>query len=360
MQIIQLDGIYTYLNNVKDLKLNEKVKLIINKNNRINPNAIGVYTLNHKKLGYIPYTINQINIDNIYKISKINLNKNNLQVLINCDTDLLNYIKFEPEYIKNLKYNSNIIKSEIDSELIKFQKYLKQNKIQIKNLGITYIDDNFINISLDDNIFYTVTKKYYDENVFKYDDFFENKLIPLQIYELFKIHRLEIYIKKNYKTIEEKIKSKNIKLKILEEFNINMNKISLDSNNCINDNNLIFNTKISILEAINSSMVGNISYQTININNLLNHYINISEGGIFYNHQLKTYCEIDFFNSDTIIEINSFSENTNKIKKYILILLVKLAIADKNKIDIFNPEDNSIISIEIISEVKSRLFKLLN
>ena len=66
MQNIQIDGIYTYIDNIRNLKLGEKIKLLPNFNNQHNSNAIGAYTLNNKKIGYIPFKINQIDINLTY------------------------------------------------------------------------------------------------------------------------------------------------------------------------------------------------------------------------------------------------------------------------------------------------------
>ena len=362
MQIIQLDGVYTYMNNVKNLKIEDIVKLLPNKNNRINSKAIGAY-VNNNKIGYIPYTIDQININNTYKIYKINLNKNNLQILISCNNDISNYIKYESEFIKKLIYNNTIIKTNLDQDILKFSKYLQRSNIIFSNIGITYYDDNFINILIENNIdeinnmFYTVTKKYYDNNIFKYDEFFCNNLITQQFFELFKIHRLDIYLIKNYSSIEKKIKSKNIKQKIIEDLNITIKKNIL-SNNIFHTNNIDI-IKILILKEIKSSLVTNIELKNNYINLLNKNYFydifnNIEEGALYYNHNLKIYVEIDFIIDDTIIEINNNINNS-----LILQLLIKLIISNKNNIFIYNPDDNSITTINILEENKEKLLKLL-
>ena len=67
---------------------------------------------------------------------------------------------------------------EYTKELKDFAMYLKHAGICIKDIGISYCDDNFINLfiqTLDNdekNIFYTVTKKYYEEHVFYYYELF--------------------------------------------------------------------------------------------------------------------------------------------------------------------------------------------
>ena len=61
------------------------------------------------------------------------------------------------------------------------------------------------------NYFYTVTKEYYDNNIFKYDELYELNIIPRNIFIPFQIHRMEIYIEKNYKPIEKLLKTANIR-----------------------------------------------------------------------------------------------------------------------------------------------------
>ena len=55
---IQIDGTFTYNDNIKELRLGDDIKLLANPNNKFNPEAIGAYTLENKKIGYIPFTKN--------------------------------------------------------------------------------------------------------------------------------------------------------------------------------------------------------------------------------------------------------------------------------------------------------------
>ena len=82
MQYIQIDGTYTYIDNVKSLKIGDIIKLIANPLNRLNADAVGAYTLNGKKIGYIPFKSTQIDINGKYVISKINLSQLNPILLI--------------------------------------------------------------------------------------------------------------------------------------------------------------------------------------------------------------------------------------------------------------------------------------
>jgi hypothetical protein len=141
----------------------------------------------------------KIHIKAKYKVSKINLTQDHPLLLIARDFEQSNFILTEPDFIKETKYQGLII-NRTDSDLKDFKKYLEVSKVLVQDIGIEYKDENFINLIIksDDTInrFYTVTKKYYEENVFKYDEFFKFKLIPKCIYQPFQIHRLESYIEK--------------------------------------------------------------------------------------------------------------------------------------------------------------------
>ena len=235
MQSIQIDGTFTYIDTVKTVKLGDPVKLIKNPNNRINKEAVGVYTIDGKKLGYIPFKSSQLDIIESFYISKINLTKDNLQLLISRkypSSGDSNIIQIEPYFtlLKKLHSNStNLIELEIFrkslvskqistffpesfvQDLKRFQKNLEKSGVKFNRIIPIYYDTNYITImieTLDDNnekiknYFYLVTKEYYDKNIFKYDEFFELGLIAQNIYIPFQIHRLETYIEKNYKPMK--------------------------------------------------------------------------------------------------------------------------------------------------------------
>ena len=200
MQTIQIDGTYTYFNNIKTLKIGDPIKLISNPNNRLNSEAIGAYTMNGKKIGYVPFKSNQININANYNVSKINLTQDNPILLIALQFENSNFIKTQ-----SISNSNKIIKTDLDIELKAFSKLLIKSGVNLIKIGITYIDSNFINllIETDDgiNIFYTVTKKYYEENIFKYDEFYKFGLTPKCIYQPFQIHQLDVYLKKKFSII---------------------------------------------------------------------------------------------------------------------------------------------------------------
>ena len=353
MQNIQIDGLYTYINNVKNLKLGDKIKLLPNFNNRINSNAIGAYTLNNLKIGYIPFKINQIDINLIYTVTKINLSMSNPLLLISCVFDLTNFIFVENDYLKKNK----ICKNNIDNtELLHFKKYLERSNNKIDDIYISYCDDNYININIIceniNNIFYTVTKKYYEENIFKYDEFYKYKLIPHCIYQPFIIHRLECYIKKNYKYIDSLIKNNKKKFNNL---NYNFDIIQLTP---IDTNNYDY-IKLLIYNKINSNILNNtdiIVDDSIDFSNFINLYDNLKLGTLCYNHDMKIYCYIDLYNNLNIIDIIDSDINLD-----INIYIIKAIIANKTNINLYNPFTGKIFKFElneiIIEEYKSIINK---
>ena len=110
MQTLQITGTTTYADNIKNLKIGDNVKLIKNPTNKINADAIGVYTIDGLKIGYTPFKESQINIKSKYTVSKINLINHPPLVLLSYNFESSNFIKIEPEYILELH---NINKSYI-------------------------------------------------------------------------------------------------------------------------------------------------------------------------------------------------------------------------------------------------------
>jgi hypothetical protein len=283
---IHIDGTFTYSDNVKQLKLGDTIKLLPNINNRINSEAIGAYTVDNKKIGYIPFTKNQVDIKSKYKVSKIQLLQNNPLLVISREINSCNIIKIEYND-KSMSINNDVIQ-----ELKRFHKYLEKDGHNIKLIKILYLDLNFINILIktenEEIIFYTVTKKYYDEHIFIYDEFYNLGLIPKNIYQPFQIHRLEEYIKKKYRPID---KLKNYKSKI-------------------ND--------------IMDDLLDLSSYDKSEID-----LSNYKKDGLCYNHTLKTYCYIDYYDeNDVLFEIEEFN------KKNLQDIILRLIITDKSNINI--------------------------
>ena len=223
MNSIQIDGTYTFANTVKTLKIGDVIKLKQNLDNRLNSEAIAAYTTSGNKIGYIPFKLNQIDINAKYIVSKLRLVQGNPILQISCEFDNSSIINCEFPFMKKIKYENVSInkKTQYISELKSFQKMLERNGNDIEQIGITYEDENYVNLLIKSNnninIFYTVTKKYYDENIFKYDEFYKYKLIPVCLYQPFQIHRLEIYLEKNYKPITNLLKKKSLKTQYLLE-----------------------------------------------------------------------------------------------------------------------------------------------
>ncbi len=362
MQYIQIDGTFTFAQNIKELKIGDTIKLRINSSNRINKDAIGAYTLSGSKIGYVPFKSNQIDIKAKYKVTKINLTQDNPILLIAREFEQSNFILTEPEFIKDIKYKGLII-NRTDNDLKDFKKYLEVSKILIQDIGIEYQDQNFINliIKTDEGVnkFFTVTKKYYEENVFKYDEFFKYKLIPKCIYQPFQIHRLESYIQKKYKPIK-KFKLENIFEDLNEELpnygfeTITDSSLQVIDKKKVSDINLL---KLIIRYNINPYQYINPNYNdTIDLDSLKDLFNDLKIGGLCYNHNFKKYCDIDLYDDDNIIEIST----DTKVNKNIFVeLLIKSLISDKQIINIYNPIKGIIFRYEINDIIKDKLLNLI-
>ena len=358
MQTIQLTGTITYSDNIRNLKLGDIIRLQKNPNNKISSDAIGAYSLKDLKIGYIPFKESQINIKSRYTISKINLLLHPPLVLLSYEFESSNFIQVEPQCILDLRCN-NII--EINNDIKLFKKYLQVSNIEFGNLGITYKDENYINLLMDDNIFYTVTKDYYEKNIFKYDEFYKFKLIPKCIFQQFQIHRLENYLKRKYKSIDslltKKIKFDNFEFVQTKIELINdkiLENLSKDQQN--NFMKLIVQYNIEKNEYYNPELYFNlitglhieINYNLEKFKNIFN---NLKIGGICYNHDYNKYCYIDLYNDDNIIDISTRNIN----KEYITELLIKLIISNKNIINIYNPITGILYTNEISESIKSNI-----
>lgn len=398
MQSIQIDGTYTFADNIKSLKIGEQIKLISNPSNRLNSEAIGAYTLYGNKIGYVPFKINQIDIKAKYTVTKINLTQENPILLISRQFEQANFIQVEPEFIKLVKYktNKNIKQSQdIKNDLKHFSIYLTKAGNEIESLNITYQDLNYINLevkTLDSNItFWTVTKKYYEENIFKYDEFYKFKLIPKCIYQQFQIHRLEDYLKIKYKPIDKLLKMKKFKLESLEKANIfelfdkikeinygfdviqtlelkiikkyditgqvynqeqldNLIKLIIQYN--VSQNH--YYEPFNYLAHINSHQKFTFNYD---IDEFVNIFNEIKLGGLCYNHELKYYCQIDLYDDINIIEI---SNDKSISKEKMIELILKLVIANKSIINLYNPIEGLIYRLEIPELIRNKISNIIS
>jgi hypothetical protein len=214
----QIEGVKSFIDNLKDIKLNDKVLLKKNLNNKFSNEAIGIYLINNKKIGYAPFIYSQhIHLNLEYYIVNINLSKK--EFIIGCLYPETNYL----DIIKPDDSNKNINNNH---DLYLFKKKLEIIGLNITDIKVLYADDNFIDIKIISNnkinIFYTVTKKYYDNNLIKFTEFYDNKLIKFNVYIPFFTHRLEEYIIRNYN-------------------HINAEFINEGSNNLINKKKIYYN-----------------------------------------------------------------------------------------------------------------------
>jgi hypothetical protein len=298
MQEIQIDGIFTYIENVKNLKLGDKVRLKLNQNNRINKEAVGVYTdKTNLKIGYIPFKASQLDITQEYKVEKIHLNQKNLLVTISREFLVSNFLKKIDD-----NNNDENLKKLYNEDLKVFRKNLERN-FSVTRCEIIYCDDNFINLLVENNIYNLVTRKYYEQNVFIYDEFYNFNLIPFNIFKLFSIHRLEVYIENSYKSIDE-IKKK----KIIDE--INKNRFELNP-------------------------------VDINIEDF-------TKTDLCYSHKLKAYCNVDYYNKDAIISKQDDLVN----------LILKMVISDRLLLYIYN-KDSLSFELKINENIKNNISQLL-
>lgn len=332
MQSFKIVGTFTFAETIKTLKLGDIVKLIPNPENKINPNAIGVYTKEMKKIGYLPFNITQVDCTDC-TINTLKLLQGNTNIIITRKYKKNNFLLCYPKIISE----RNIIRNYLEDDIKKFKKYLELNLYNIEDIYISYHDDNYIDLFIKTDIhehtFYTVTKKYYDENIFKYDEFYELKLIPKDIYQQFIFHRLECYIEKKYDLVNLHI-SKNI------------NKVvPINIHSPIKYDNNFQNIKIAIKFILSDNLIykkylDKTNYDLFQVNknkdnicNFFNDY-NITE--IAYNHLTKKYCYIDLYNSDTIVVIDEYNKRDyNKL----------LLVTEYNNIIIYNPFEGNIYKL---------------
>jgi len=103
MPIYKILGIYSFAENIKDIKLNDSVILKNEKYNIKSKNAIGVYTIDNKKIGYIS---NENELDkSTYKISKMALSQEYPLIEIKKDYPQINYLD-NVEYPYEKKINN--------------------------------------------------------------------------------------------------------------------------------------------------------------------------------------------------------------------------------------------------------------
>jgi hypothetical protein len=353
MQTIQLNGTFSFADNIRALKIGEPIKLVEDANNRISNEAIAAYTLSGRKIGYVPFKKSQINIKAKYKVEKLGLTLQNPVLLISREIDSTNIINIESDYIKKIKYSK--IKSvnypHMD-DVMAFKKYLQAKGNIIDNIFVTYYDENYINLLIysegNINIFNTVTRKYYEENIFKYDDLYKLGIIPKSIFQPFQIHRLEDYIEKKYKNINKLLskrlfkKDKILESNIFEDFNI------------IDTYNFGFEkiADIKKYQKVNIDLMIHNLTTSSTINEIKEYFNNIMVGGICYNTMIKYYCNIHLYDDDSIVEI---IDNETIDYNMFINLLMKLVISGKTIVNVLNPFDGFILRLEIPEFVLTKI-----
>jgi hypothetical protein len=385
MQTIQIDGTYTYIDNIRKLRIGDKIKLKQNPFNRINKDSVGAYTLSGSKIGYIPFKSSQININGTYIVSKINLTQHNPILLITIDFPQFNTIHCEPICMKNIKIknfdnNNIIIKNELKSDINNFIKFLEKEGHIIQNIKVCELTDLFITLLIETpettNYFFTINKSYYENNIFKYDEFYKFGLIPKCIYEPFKIHRLEEYLIFNYSLLlKKKIKYKQIvELGIFNLFDlddpttffkkINLPKIikEIQIPKSLNVKyhelwlKLLIKYNINPMEFYNPNILSPESNILLNLHDLNIFANDIEPCGISYNHNLKSYCEVDLIDSQSIFDIKICDKIS---QSYFTELIVKILITNKKIINIFNPLKMILFTLEINDINKKKIYKLI-
>jgi hypothetical protein len=334
MPVYKILGIYSYAENLKNIKLNDSVILKNEKYNIKSKNAIGVYTTNNKKIGYISEDYNKKNIN--YKITKIVLNQDNPLVEISSEYLLINYLEnVEYPYEKKLKYNYNIINipEELNTALIKLEKYLQTKKIKLKRSAVIYYDENYINLLIETKKIEkleTVTLKYFKENKDKYEELYENKLIDVIFYRELLIYRLECYYEQVYTNILD-YKDYELDYSFTEKKIHNNLKYSL----------LFFKIYIKYLITNDNYYLLKINEIPLNDLNVIQTFIDDNKlkiGNFMYDHQLKIYDYIEFINDNSVFVI---SDEINS--KY----LYSAYLAQKQNLIIYNPQKGIINYIEL-------------
>jgi hypothetical protein len=367
MPTYKLLGIFSFADNLKKININDTVILKNEKYNIKSKSAIGVYTLDNNKIGYLPIE-NQDEINNFndaYKISNLILNKEYPVVEISRFYSQNNYLdNIEYQFEKKIKYEYVLtnISIELQQSVIKLEKYLLTKKIKVKKSAVIYYDDNYINILIEISKgieqFECITLKYFKENIDKYEELYENKLIENTIFRELLFYRLECYFEKNYKS----------SLKLPEITNINLLKYinniiedqihdTLELNYKKIDNILLIklylrylfhNNSEYILKYINNLI--NIKYDDVEkaikkiipnyklIKNQIENY-NLVCGKFTYHHKYEMYEYIDFTNESTVFIIS---------EEFKINYLYNALLTNKNNIIIYNPILGSIIKINNI------------
>lgn len=330
-------GIYSFSENLKSIVIDDSVCLKKEVYNMISKNAIGVYTMDNKKLGYLPIENSDetLYFKNSYKISKIMLHQEYPLLEIVRYYPTTNYLdNVEFPLIKKLKYKfkDEKLDKNLEKKILGLYKYLKTQKKVVKNIIVTYKDENYINIIIETSKsiekYNTVTFEYFKNNLEKYEEFVEYELIDNTFFRDFLFHRLECYIEQNYEPVDS-----------IHEHNSN-NLISHKSDiihepiKDINLDDLILYIRYKIDQSLQIGGVtmktDPISYPSVHkyifMDDIITTY-NLQIGKLYYDHKKLIYSYINFISDDLLFEIGS-TDN----------IITKALLCDKKKVIVYNPK----------------------
>jgi hypothetical protein len=320
-------GIYSFSENLKSINIDDSVYLKKEIYNMISKNAIGVYTMDNKKLGYLPIENSDetLYFKNSYKISTIMLNQEYPLLEIVRYYPTTNYLEnVEFPLIKKLKYKfkNEKLDNNMEKKILGLYKYLKTQKVIAKNIIVTYKDDNFINIIIETSKgvekYNTVTFEYFKNNSEKYEEFVEYELLDNAFFRDFLFHRLECYIEQNYASVGDSI---------LDSINLTAHKSDIihEPEKNINLDDLILYIRYKI-----DSLYPSIHKYTF-IDKVIETY-NLQIGKLYYDHKKLIYSYINFISDDLLFEIG-FNNNN---------IITKALLCNKKNVIVYNPKLGSL------------------
>jgi hypothetical protein len=345
-------GIFSFANTLQEACIDDPVTLKHEKYNIKSKNAIGVYIKNNKKIGYLPVENNNelLNFKNAYKLTKLQLNQEHPIVEISrCYKTINKLDNYEFEFIKKIKYDYLLFDPPKDllTPINTLINTFKQKRINVKRIALTYLDTDYINITLETSkgieTFFTVTYQFFNNNIEKYEELYEYNLIEHIFYKDLIFHRPEKYFITNYQSILEleKINCNFLELQICDQLvtlNDKINEIYFTKLylycKIINDFDFVIKYLNQFVKRKGDDM--EILKRTIENINVLNNFYETYElkiGGFYYNHNNKTYFEIDFINDDSVIIICDITNNN---------FILACELANKKNLVIFNPLNGTI------------------
>jgi hypothetical protein len=368
MPCYKILGIFSFADNLKNMNINDPVILKNEIYNIKSKNAIGIYSIDDKKLGYLPTeSKDEIkSFNDSYKISKIVLNQDYPILEISRSYPKINFlVNIEYPEEKKIKYEYVLvdITPELSRAVVSLEKYLMTKKIKVKRTAITYVDNNYINIIIEVNkgfqTFQCITHNYFKNNTDKYDELYENDLIENIFYRPLLSYRLECYYENNYKSILDftEIKSPPI-LSLVSTISTYIEHKPLDLSLDHVDillfvklyiKYIVSNNNFYILKYINQITNNNftncntaIKYICPNyklLDDIINKY-KFEIGNFRYDHKYKIYAYVDYINEDTVFIIaDDFKVN----------YLYLPYLTGKTNINIYNPKEGTILKINNIN-----------